>query len=304
MNYEKIKELIEHDKKGQYISYLKKLEKETTKENGKYILKNTWFTKFSEDHYAELYNEVLGLGVWIDGVTITLTVRGLELGADFNYQAYKNLVLSRYPESVFDFQLVYEGDTFSFRKDSGTITYTHSFGNPFGPKTIIGAYGIIKNSTGQFIELLNMEDITKLRNAAKTDKIWAMWFDQMVMKSIIKRICKVNFRDITHSIDEYDNGNYAPENADFDYQLREEINRCITLPEITAIYNREKGKSKDLNKLTKICTERKKDIEVKPHSPEWTQAIELLKTGTLIGDIKKMFYISQTNIDKLLEDSI
>ena len=113
-----------------------------------------------------------------------------------------------YPESVIDCQLVREGDEFDFSKESGKVIYTHKISNPFEKKEIIGAYCIIKNKRGEFITILTKDDIDKHRKVAKTDYIWRQWFDEMALKTVVKKACKLHFADVYQNIEEVDNENY------------------------------------------------------------------------------------------------
>lgn len=288
-----------------YIAYLRKLEIEKKKDNNQWVLAAPWFDKYPAERYIELYNEVKAMGVAIDGDCVVIEKRGESLRPNFSYSAYKNLVLVRYPEAIFDFQVVYDGDSFSFRKDSGKITYSHVIGNPFdNKKQVVGAYGIIKCAAGEFIELLNADEITKMRNSAKTDNVWRMWYGEMVKKSIIKRMCKSLIRDLVRDIEMADNENYVPENADFPHALREEIEACTTLMQITAIYNREKGVCGNVNRLTELCGERKRAIEVKPDTPKWAEVLSRLQKGELLPALRKEYYITNANAELLTTAAI
>lgn len=230
---------------------------------------------------------------------------GTALRPNFSYAAYKNLVLARYPEALFDFQVVYNGDDFSCRKDSGKVTYSHVIGNPFdNAKTVIGAYGIIKCSVGEFIELLNANEIGKMRNVARTKNIWDMWYGEMVKKSIIKRICKSLIRDLVRDVEAVDNENYDLDNADFPHVLADEIRACTTLPQIMAIYNREKGVCRDQNRLIELCGEQKRSIEVTPESPRWEEVVGRMQAGELLPDLRKEYYIADKNLELLTSSAL
>lgn len=287
-----------------YISYLRKLEAEKKKgDDGKWELAAPWFDNYPAERYVEIYKEVADMGITLDGDCVTLEKRGVGLRANFSYNAYKNLVLARYPDATFDFQVVYDGDSFSFRKDSGRVSYQHVIGNPFSDdKKVIGAYGVIKCPAGEFLEVLNLAEITKMRNSAKTDNIWKLWYGEMVKKSIIKRICKSCFRDLVRDVEAADNENYEPDNADFDHNLREEIRACTSLAQITAIYNREKGVCKDKNRLIELCAGQKKSIEVAPGSPKWEEVRTRLSAGELLPDLRREYYISDANVEHLTAD--
>ena len=87
-----------------FISYIGKIETETVREKPNQ-LKNIWATKLKNEDYVELYNKVLSLGLYIDGETVTIMKRGKDVVFTFDYNAYKNRVIARYPNSLFDHQL-------------------------------------------------------------------------------------------------------------------------------------------------------------------------------------------------------
>ncbi len=306
MNYEKIKTSINNPHVNGYISYLKKVEKEKKlSDNGSYVDKNTWFKYFTEEQAIELFNNVLNLGLYVDGDSVTIQFLGGNVVPNFNYHAYKNLVLIKYPETIFDFQNVYEGDEFSFRKENGKVIYKHVFGNPFNNnRKLIGAYGIIKNKRGEFIETLNIDEIKKLKSIAKTKAIWDAWEAQMVNKSIIKRICKVNFKDIVEPLENTDNENYDFELADFDDRVYRDIQEAQTLSDIVAIFRREKGVVNNQNKLIELCAERKKEIEVKPGTIYWDNALSDLKAGMTTSHLVEKYYINEDNLSRLINEAV
>lgn len=260
MNYQELKALLsEYDpnKVNVYLSYLKELE--TSKGRDKQP-KNKWFPFFKPSQAAALYKKVAIDNLYIDGDTITLVNKGRVM-INYNYHAYKNKLLNIYPETMFDVQNVYNNDSFSFKKDSGKVKYTHDFGNPFDPKRkIIGCYCVIKNNRGEFIETLDMEDIKKMRNVAMTQTIWNAWESEMILKSVIKRACKRHFKDIVVNIEVLDNENYDLEKADLDFNIQDVIEKCETLEDLSNVYQRYKGKVKNEPEFLTILGEKKKEI--------------------------------------------
>ena len=205
MDYKKIKsDLTEYDsvRVGIFLNYLKDLANDVDK-NGQ--LKNWWIKDLTETHAVNLFKMVAIDNIYIDGIDVTFAFKG-RIMVQYNYQAYKNRLLNVYPETKFDVQLVHRGDEFMFEKKSGNVFYTHKFGNLFErDREIIGVYCIIKNSRGEFIETLNMDEIEKMRRVAKTDNIWKNWFGEMAIKSVLKRACKRHFKDVTQNMDQIDN---------------------------------------------------------------------------------------------------
>lgn len=261
MNFEAVKKGLEAHKPAEvsiYVQYLTKLSLEKDQQGQ---TKNKWFAYFTDAQAIQLYENVAKDGLFIDGDTITLQFKGTVM-VNYNYQAYKNKLLMIYPESKFDIQNVFEGDTFSFKKESGKVVYTHEINNPFSTqKNIIGCYCIIKNQRGEFVETLNMDDIQKMRNVAKTQAIWNAWESEMILKSVLKRACKRHFKDVIVNIELIDNENYELETVDLDYQVKEEIENAKTIEEVTGIYNKYIGKCKDEKAFISQLTARKVELK-------------------------------------------
>lgn len=258
--FDKIKVLLstfDKQKIDVYIAYLKQLQDE--KKDGKPV--NWWFNKISELEYANAFKKVASTGLFIDGDSVTLNYRK-KLVIIYDYHAYQNKVRLVYPESVFDFQLVHEGDKFSFKKESGKVIYSHEIGDPFNnDKVIKGAYGVIKNNKGEFIDFLNMEDIKKMKNTSLMKNIWDAWFDRMVLKSIIKRLCNMHFKDIVKEMDKIDNETNQPERALISEQLQKKIDEAKTQKELTTIFNENIDSVEDYESFVTILSNRKKEFK-------------------------------------------
>jgi hypothetical protein len=240
-----------------FIAYINNLKTETDKE-GK--LKNYWARNTKDEDYINAFKKVYETGLYIDGDSVTLTFRG-KLLITYDYHAYKNKILLSYPESIFDFQVVYEGDDFAFRKESGKVYYTHKMNNPFQvKKDITGAYGVLKNKKGEFIELINTDDIQKMKNTSKMKNIWDAWFDRMVLKSVIKRICSVHFKDITKDIDSIDNELNDPDRATIDELILTDIDNAETEEQLGKIYKNSIGSIKDKEQFIKLLAKRKEEV--------------------------------------------
>lgn len=264
MDYEKIKKALPEFNSTHvevYIKYLKQLETELDKEKKP---KNWWFkANITEQTATELFKQVSLDNIFIDGETITIGYKGKVL-ITYNYQAYKNRLLNVYPESLIDLQIVNNGDTFSFRKDNGHVLYTHVLANPFdNKKEIIGAYCIIKNRRGEFIELLNQDEIKKMKSTATTLNVWNSWESEMVKKSAIKRACKTHFKDITTNIETLDNENFNIElttTEEKDLVIRTELEKAESENEVVVIYRKYIDTFSDKNVLIQLCGDRKKEL--------------------------------------------
>jgi len=191
-----------------FINYVRKLR--TEKKKGQ--LKNPWASRWDDSIFVALFKKVADTGMYIDGKHITINPNGVS----YDYIAYKNKMLMVYPESQVDVQLVYEGDTTEFSKQSGQVVYRHILTSPFESKDedIIGGYCVIKNKRGEFLTTISKADIEKHRGVAKQDYIWAAWYKEMALKTIIKKAVKVHFDDIYQGMEDLDNTQYDLEKSD------------------------------------------------------------------------------------------
>ena len=265
MNKQKLTNLLagyDELKVSQYVAYCDRLE---TEKDSKGALKNAWFTNKKDEQLAEMFKGVLKDGLEFDGKHITIQ----KTGVSYDYQAYKNKMFLVYPESIIDIGLVKENDVFSFSKDSGHVNYKHVIGNPFGNEQITGAYCVIKNKRGEFLTLLSKEDIAKHRKVAKTDMIWNQWYEEMCLKTIIKKGCSKHFGDIYQNIETIDNENYDLENPlEITVEMKSEIENIATLEELDVYYEKHLGKESEFSydppvkaALIKTLTQRKKEIK-------------------------------------------
>lgn len=238
-----------------YTSYLKSLG--AAKKKGE--LANPWFNKVGINQYVDAFKKVAKTGVYIDGEDVTLNYRkGLVIS--YGYQAYKNRLLLRYPESIIDLQLVRKDDSFSFFKENGKVMYKHVLNSPFTDLPIIGVYCIIKNRRGEFIENLSMKEVDKMKNVSKMDFIWRSWEGEMVLKSAIKRACKRHFKDAVKDIEEIDNEGYELENVNVDRSIQQEIQKCTTIDELEDLYKNKNEQQTDKKTFLNLLTQRKEEI--------------------------------------------
>jgi len=200
-----------------YITYLRGLrdKKKWDDRSKSYVSANPWVAKKTDEFFVDCFKKIQATGLAFDGVHIIIQERGV----GYDYVAYKNKMLLAYPESKLDVGLVYKGDEFIVKKDSGHVEYSHNIKDPFGHKDedIVGGYVVIKNKRGEFFTSLSLEEINKCKAVAKTDTIWKMWFPDMCQKTVIKKAVKLHFDDIFKEIEQEDNKNY-----DLDKPLEEE----------------------------------------------------------------------------------
>lgn len=202
---DKIIELLPEFNKEQvdiFASYCMRLSIEKKKNTNE--LKNPFMSTKTPEALAQLFKRVNAEGLQFDGKHITLISRGIS----YDYVAYKNKMLLAYPETMLDMEVVKDGDVFVAGKENGKVVYTHKIADAMADaniKTITGAYTIIKNKRGEFLTTLSKEDIAKHRKVAQSDNIWATWYKEMVLKTVLKKACKYHFDDVFESMNETDN---------------------------------------------------------------------------------------------------
>jgi hypothetical protein len=200
--------------------------------------KNPWMQHRSDQQLADIFKAVSLSEMTFDGVHITL----LATGVSYDYVAYRNKMLMAYPESKIDMDIVYDGDQFSPKKESGKVLYTHVMENSFSSKKedkVIGAYCVIKNKRGEFITTLSSDELKKHREVAKTDYIWKKWFIEMCLKTVIKKACKKHFDDIYEGIEKLDNENYdLDQPTGFPIEMKGEIEALKTVQDTVDYYQK------------------------------------------------------------------
>lgn len=196
---EKYQTDVQHNLISTSMLYVqKKMAEKEKNDQGKWVAK--W--NFAADFLLQSIAECIDNGFALDGVNYVLTGNRMYMPT---YKAFKNKIYMVYPESEIDVQIVREGDEFKFAKESGSVLYTHNINNPFENKDIVGAYCVIKNKRGEFLELLNKHDYDEMQNSSKTPGTWKKWPSEFWRKSVIKRACKTHFNDITNALEEQDN---------------------------------------------------------------------------------------------------
>ena len=248
-----------------YISYLTALFNEIDKKT-KQPKNQWWMNQRIDDYYANMFILVNKDGLEFDGQHITLQNNGVS----YDYIAYKNKMLLLYPESLFDVQLVRDGDKFSFSKVSGKITYQHDIINPFGESEIVGVYCSIKNKRGEFLTTLNRTEIDKRRKVAKTDFIWKNWFNEMVMKTVIKKACKTHFADVYQTMETLDNEqNDLEQPLGISIETKQAIEAINCIDELKKYYKANKGANAGvLEDFGKACANRREELKEAQETPE------------------------------------
>ncbi len=163
----------------------------------------------SIEDFVKIYIKYAAVGIVVDGINAVVTGKNKVF---ITWVGYKNKVISVYPESEFDTQLVRKGDDIKFAKESGSVVYTHTIADPFSSnKDIIGAYCVIKNKRGEFLETLGKDDFENMKASAMMTSTWNKWESEFWLKSVIKRACKRHFNDVVEEIEKIDNEDYTVE---------------------------------------------------------------------------------------------
>lgn len=201
--YTELQKLLQNENEQHVKNYVAYCSKTENAKDRQQHPKNAWFARLSTTALANYFMQVKDIGLVLDGVHVTIQKTGLS----YDYVAYKNRMLNKYPNSIIDVQLVYKGDTYEFKKVSGRVLYTHEMLEPFEQKDdmIIGGYCIIKNERGEFLTTLTSGEFMKHRSVAKTDYIWKEWYPEMCKKTLIKKAVKVHYDDLYVEMDKEDN---------------------------------------------------------------------------------------------------
>lgn len=233
-----------------FIAYVARIKAQKKKDGS---LANPWASNLPDHVYAQMFKKVHAEGLVLDGKHITIQ----STGVSYDYIAYKNKMLLVYPETLLDMQIVYEGDSFDVVKDSGRVKYSHTIANPFiqDDSKVVGAYCVIKNNRGEFITILSKTEIEKHRKVAKGDSFWQAWYKDMVLKTVIKKACKVHFDDVFASIEEEDNKqNDLEQPIDIELEWKQEVEAINNLDELREYYIARQGRGAS---FVKIVTARK-----------------------------------------------
>lgn len=86
-------------------------------------------------------------------------------------------------------EIVKQGDQFTYK---GPCEKPEHNMQPFGDRgATVGVYCVAKTADGDYLtDIMDMAEINKCRNAAKTKAVWDAWFEEMAKKAIIKRASK------------------------------------------------------------------------------------------------------------------
>ena len=87
-------------------------------------------------------------------------------------------------------EVVYENDCFEYELGSKPhVKHIPLLVGDRGNRICVYCYVQTAND-GEFVEILNMQEVEKCRQVAKTQAVWSKWYDQMCKKTAIHRIAK------------------------------------------------------------------------------------------------------------------
>lgn len=131
----------------------------------------------------QIYNtkvKVDGVDKWIQKVQYQPMVRGIV-----------NRVLRSGKVEAFWAEVVYQGEEFSIDISHGDRRPVHNPDYFAREGDIIGAYAVAKLTNGSIdCEPMPRSEIDKVRNVAKTQKVWDGWFSEKAKVAVIRRMSK------------------------------------------------------------------------------------------------------------------
>ena len=87
-------------------------------------------------------------------------------------------------------EVVYENDCFEYELGSKPfVKHIPLLVGDRGNRICVYCHVQTAND-GDFVEILNMEEVEKCKQVAKTQAVWSKWYDQMAKKTAIHRIAK------------------------------------------------------------------------------------------------------------------
>jgi len=143
----------------------------------------------------------------------THKIGGYSATLQIGWRGYVYKVSQQYPDfNIDNIGFVRKEDEFSTELVNGMRNISHKPVNIFNNtiNTIIGAYCTISYTKGKRVceqtNFMSIEKINKSKNiSTMKDYTWKQWPFEMMKKTIIRNICKINFASITKKLDDFDN---------------------------------------------------------------------------------------------------
>lgn len=164
---------------------------------------------------------------------------GNKVQLQIGYRGYLARLQSSLEGFTAHVECVYKGDTVEVIQDGLQGKVLHKKGDPFGTLTdndIIGVYCQLSYLAGgervTYVTTMNILEINKIKNKAKTSDIWNTWFTEKAKVACLRRACKAHFSAVTHDLDVIDNDAYEMEKT-----ARTEANLGATASLVDAVIN-------------------------------------------------------------------
>lgn len=297
-NYKELEKVLKDHDSNKVNDLTIHIESLRTAKNKKGDFACKWFVFLTVEKVVKLFTKATSQGLSIDGRHIVIENRAGKIQLSYDYIAYKNRLLTVYPEAKIDFGVVYKDDDFSIAKKDGKIFYSHKINSPFNndDDQIIGVYCVIKINTGEFFITLDCNEIKQLRKKATTDCIWASWYKDMCIKSAIKKIVSKHFDDIYRDINEDDNETINLENPiDIEIELKQQVEKIEELEELTKFYHDKLPNIENKNSFIKILSIRKEFIITRDNNivtsyNKLAEFKDIDEAEKLISNFSKMTY--------------
>jgi len=156
-----------------------------------YLKKNSMVASCEVTSLARCLIESASLGLMPSTTFghIYLVPYGKEASLLIGYQGLMELLLRDEEIALIEPRIVREGDEFKVAYGSeSTIVHIPAFikGAP-----ITHVYAILRYKNGQSqFEVMTKDEIDKIKSLAKTDRFWGKWYEQMAIKTVIKKLAK------------------------------------------------------------------------------------------------------------------
>lgn len=152
------------------------------------------------------------------------------------YRGFIYAIKREYPDANIIVNLVREGATLEIIGEGDNVSYIHKNTNPFANGNILGGYCYISYTLGNRkvskIEVINKDELDKIKSKAKQDFIWNQWYEEKCKVAIIRRACKIIFAGLNNTLL---NNMIDVDNHDYDLQKEPEVKPKIIddLPTLT-----------------------------------------------------------------------
>lgn len=143
----------------------------------------------------------------------TKAIIGYSATLQIGWRGYIYKISQQYPDfNIDEIKFVRTTDEFSVETVNGSRCINHKIADPFdnNEQNIRGIYCTASYTKGtricEIAEFMSLAEITKIKSKSTMGNyIWKDWYEAMAKKSIIRKLCKINFASITKKMDDFDN---------------------------------------------------------------------------------------------------